>query len=425
MNAPEFYPPRLNPLLVRVSQALAPWLIRQLYWVELDIGQTSLQRLSQVQQQRVILLPNHPTFHDPLVMFLLSARLQQPFYYLAAYETFRNTRTMFSITGRFALLRSLADAEFLQQIFRGFVQRMGMYSIRRGLADRASIAQTLNLLVQSACHLVIFPEGGCSFQNDTVMPFRAGGIQMAFQAMNRFAKQREPLPDLYAVPVTIKYIYVQDMELAIQNSLKRLEQVLELTAGDGTLYDRLRSVAGTVLARIEQDYGIAISETEAQSWNQRIDALKLQVIQKCEHQFGLQPAPGELMRERVYRVQDALRQRDDDPGEQTEPDLSQATVEKAISRLLNFDAIYDGYVATDPTPERFLDTLTRLEREVFNIDQPPPKGFRRAKVQVGEPLNLKDYFDSYRHDRYGTVQKLVSQLQQEVQTTLDCYPISV
>ncbi len=86
---------------------------------------------------------------------------------------------------------------------------------------------------------------------------------------------------------------------------------------------------------------------------------------------------------------------------------------------MNFDAIYDGYVAQNPTQERFLDTLTRLEREVFDIDKPPPKGHRQARVKIGEPLNLKDVFADYQRDRAYTVNAVMLEIQQAVQKNLD------
>ncbi len=86
---------------------------------------------------------------------------------------------------------------------------------------------------------------------------------------------------------------------------------------------------------------------------------------------------------------------------------------------MNFDAIYDGYVAQNPTQERFLDTLTRLEREVFDIDKPPPKGHRQATVKIGEPFNLKDVFADAKRDRGYTVNAVMLEIQQAVQKNLD------
>lgn len=393
-----FYPLRLNRLVLWSVQRIAAVVAHWHYQIDLAAEPDDLQRLQALEGKRRLLLPNHPTFQDPIVVFLLSARLNQTFYYLAAYESFKG------LLGR-------------------FLQRVGVYSIRRGIADRPSIAYTQELMSQPDCCLVIFPEGGCSFQNDTVMPFRVGGVQIAFQVLSRFAKRGEELPDFYAVPISIKYHYTQDMTPAIQASLSHLEDRLGLSR-NGSDYDRLRAIAQQVLLNLEAEYGFH-SDPQQQSWNDRIAALKLHVLQECEQRLGMKSSPNEPIRERVYRIQYALQiegellEEGGTIADRSQANWTSATVEKATFRLLNFDAINDGYVAENPTSERFLDTLTRLEREVLNIDQPPPKGHRFAKLKVGVPINLKDHFERYQQNRSQTVNYLVTSIQQEVQKNLD------
>lgn len=391
---PTFYPPKLNPTLVKLLQWIAPWLMRWRYRLELVISTEPKVQLSQLQDSCCLLLCNHPTFQDPMVMFLFSGVIQQPFSYLAAYERFGG--------------------------LEGWLfQRIGAYSIRRGQADRDSVAQTLKLLSQPDCKMVIFPEGGCSFQNDTVMPFRPGAVQMAFQALAKQGKQGVT-PDFYVVPISLKYRYTGRVTPLIEQTLQRLERALQVP-GSGGFYDRLRVVAAVVMHRFEQDYGLVVPAEW--DWNQRITALKAQVLTQCEQRLNLKPAPGEPNRERVYRIQHALESRYtlvegvNSIGTNGTDDWE--VMRKAIARVLNFDAIYDGYVAEKPTPERFLDTLIRLEREVFNIDQPPSKGHRQAFLRVGQPINLNDFLADYKRDRSTTVQLVTQTLQQTVQKNLD------
>lgn len=394
-TAPDFYPPKLNQSLVRLCQMVAPWAAYLYYQIELDIDYESLNQLIALRDRRVLLLPNHPTFQDPIVMFLLSGRLGQSFHYLAAYEQF-------------------------QDILGPFFQAVGAYSVRRGLADRASIAQTLDLLTQPTCHLVIFPEGGCSFQNDTVMPFRTGAVQLAFQAMNRSVKQGHPVPNLFVVPISIKYRYFQPMSMVIHQSLSRLEATLGI-AKQAQNYERLRAIAEKVLTQVEQEYDICASDRE-RPWNDRIAVLKACVLQTCERQLGLQSAPYEPDRERVYRILNAIQVRaeQEESGEaEGSSNWDEELIRKSMFRILNFDAIYDGYVAADPTPERFLDTLTRLEREVFDIDRPAPKGHRIAQVKAGSSLNLQDYFEPFQKAKSTTVNIVTQQIQQAVQDNLN------
>jgi hypothetical protein len=230
--------------------------------------------------------------------------------------------------------------------------------------------------------------------------------------------------------VAIKYHYTQDMSRVIQQTLAGLEMALQLSVDPAArVYDRLRAVAQRVLVRIEQDYGLYTPDREQQSWNQRILDLREQVLERCEQQLGIATNPNDPVRERTYRVEYALKTKADELETAEEAGgngvgvsdraFSFALIEKTVRRLLNFDAMYDGYVAANPTPERFLDTLVRLEREVFDIDQPPPKGERQARVKIGQPINLKQAWESYHGDRTGTINNLTAQVQAAVQNNLD------
>lgn len=392
----DFYPPLLNQSVVRFCQGLAHPLGYWRYRMTLDVEEDDLELLRSLRDERVLLLPNHPTFHDWIAIFLLSAHLQQSFYYLAAYERFQGK-------GR-----------------RG-LQWLGAYSIRRGLGDRASVQKTVELLTQPGSQIVVFPEGGCSFQNDTVMPFREGSVQVAMQALNRLHKRGNPLPNLYAVPVSLKYRYTSPMDRVIHRALARLERSLQLplapsSAPDG-FYIRLRAIAEIVLTSCENAYGLSAHSTTGLTWNERLLTIRTHILQSCEHTLGLH-APAHLpIRERVYRIQHSLEARAE---HLTAEELwTYETIHKAAARLLNFDAIYDGYVAAHPTPERYLDTIVRIEREVFGIGEPVPKGHRKVMLRLGEPINLRDHFDAYRTHKAPTITRLTHQLHQTVQDRLD------
>jgi len=389
---PDFYPPKLSPPLVWVLQRASPLIAQHRYRMRLEVQPKDLEILRTLQPHRLLLLPNHPTHYDWIALFLLSARWGQPFYYLAAHERFVGA------TG-------------------WFLQRMGAYSLRRGLGDRPSIAKTLELLSQPRCRLVMFPEGGFSFQNDTVMPFRPGAVQLAMQAMQRQVKQGTPveaLEDLYAVPIALKYRYQGDMAPAIEQTLKQLEKALWVFPSSTDWYERLLVIGEQVLLGFERDYGLPIAETVRRQRHDRIQQVKDHILNYCEQTLKLSPNAHEPLRERVYRIQRSLEAQAGVLDLRTHEAIARAAVQ-----LLNFNALFDGYVAANPTPERFLDTLTRLERAVFGIDQPPPKGDRTVILRVGEPVNLKQHLDHYTQDRTQTVEILTEKLRSTVQASLD------
>lgn len=384
MPPSDFYPSRLNPLFTQLVQSVSPLVGRLLYRVSLEVSWEDIGLLRSLWGERVVLMPNHPTFDDPVVLFLLATRAGELFHFLAADGVFKG------LQGK-------------------IIQRLGVYSIRRGVGDRASIAHTLELLQKPRTRLVIFSEGGCSFQNDTVMPFRSGGVQMPFQAIARIAKKTGDVPNCHLIPVSLKYRYTQPMDTVIEQTLQQLEAELALTPQTRDGYSRLRAVGAAVLTRLETECGVPTNESD---FNQRIQQIRHLILTTCETKLAIEPKDNLPVRERVYKILFLLEAAE-------EPRADHDAIYRDVLRLLNFDALYDGYVAESPTPERFLDTLTRLEREVFNIDQPKAKGHRRAYLKLGTPVNLADHWDAYRRDRAATVEQLTQTLHDTVQTNLD------
>ncbi|MGK7951938.1 MAG: 1-acyl-sn-glycerol-3-phosphate acyltransferase [Xenococcaceae cyanobacterium] len=386
---PQFYPPKLNPVFTRLVQSISYVSAYYAYKVELEVAAEDIAKIKAIEDNRIVYLPNHPTLDDGVVLFMLSARLGQLFHYIVAKEAFKGWM------GK-------------------FLQLIGAYSIKRGLGDRASISQTLELLQQPKSRLVIFPEGGCSYKNDTVMPFRSGAIQLPFSAMSQLVKKEGNIPDLYLVPVSIKYRYTKPMNWVIEKSLTRLEEALNIKANTTEFYPRLRAIAKQILINIEAEYGLKRIKGD---WNQRIEQLKDRILHECERQLKLTPKEHIPARERVYKIQSII---DSENKELTKKqEQTYETLYRSAFRLLNFDAIYDGYVAENPTQERFLDTLTTLEREVFQIEHPSTKGRRKAFIALGEPINLKDYFAAYQEDKTTTVENLIGKIQQTVQKNVD------
>jgi len=407
-HGPTFFPPKQKPLMTRLVQSIGYPLGRVLYKVRLSVSDEVVAKVRSVEDARVVYVCNHPTMEDGITLFVLSARLGQLFHYIVAYEAFKGW-------------------------LGWFIQRLGCYSIRRGLGDRASISQSLTILKQPQCRLVIFPEGGCSYQNDTIMPFRSGAIQLPMSVLAQLAKKAdspENIPDVYVVPLVLKYRYRQSMQQVIEETMSRIEEKLKISSEGLNDYQRLRQMANQVILQIEGEANL--SDAGKLDWNQRIERLRQIFVEKCESAFALEPNENLPIRERVYKVQALLEDLDLTDDELTDGSAAQQStmvlgpnklkpqdVYWDTIRLLNFDAIYDGYVAEAPTPERFLDTLTRLEREVFHLVSAQPKAPRHACFDVGEPINLKAYLSDYQRDRSGTVDRLAAELRQTMQANLD------
>jgi 1-acyl-sn-glycerol-3-phosphate acyltransferase len=415
-QAIKFFPNEKSSLVVQPMQVAAPNIARLAYRLTLSLSAENQNALKQLKKKRVLFLPNHPTYMDPVVIFLLSAKMDEEFYYLA-------------------------DHLQLRSVVGPLLQKLGAYSIRRGLPDRESVKHTLDVLKESQSKLVIFPEGGLSYQNDTIMMLREGALHLAFKALSGQIKKEGSADDLLVVPVSIKYRYKRSQKSSILRMLRRMEVALQLNNVGKPIYDRLREIGLTLLDKVENEYHYKANK--ASSIDARVFTLKEHVITSLEDFFTISPL-NVPHRERIYRLLGAI---DEKAGksldsveqfiakvdlfdlaglkktEQWEDKLGQkwtiSSMRNSLYRVLNFDAFYDGYVAQNPSEERFINTLTRLEREIFDVDMPTIKGSQVAHVALGEPVKLNEYVKEYQDNKEKLVSELNSDIRKTMQSNLD------
>ena len=70
LNTLDFKEPRPNRFLQRLFALLLPWVCKNvLNNLRVKIDPSSLERLRAIKGQRCLLLPNHPSEWDPIVVF--------------------------------------------------------------------------------------------------------------------------------------------------------------------------------------------------------------------------------------------------------------------------------------------------------------------------------------------------------------------
>ncbi|MDE0323865.1 MAG: 1-acyl-sn-glycerol-3-phosphate acyltransferase [Candidatus Poribacteria bacterium] len=396
----DFKPPKLNTTLTQVAKAIMP-LVNRLFLkgLTLDVDSESIARLKMIDGHPTVLAPNHAARADPAVTFLLSKQVSQQYYYMTARETFEK--------GKFGGLRSF------------LLQRFGAYSIVRGTADRNAFRTTRELLSEGSWPLVIFAEGEISRQNDTVMRFERGIIQLCFWALDDMAKAEIDKP-LYIVPIGIKYHYPQDMWDDIDIALTELEENI-LSPADRTpieRYERLRRIGIAIFKTLAAEYQYKVDETVP--LDVHIQKLKEQILSHAEKIMGIHSEADVLTRVRTLKnLVDAEVYRDIEQMTEYERKIHEELLQKFqrfhpdLERLINFIAISDGYVAEERSPERFLEVIVRLEREVFGTSK--IRGPRVASIRVGEPKNLRECYDTYKADKRETVEQITLELETTVQ----------
>lgn len=395
----DFRPPRENRLVLRVSESILPLVMRRVRGiVAVSIAKTDWARLEGLRGQRAILSANHPTTSDPLISMYLSRRLGEPFNYMACRELFHGP-------------------------YGWFIQQVGAYSIHRGLPDRQALRMTRRLLAERERKVVIFPEGETYEQNDSLIPFQQGVIQIGFGALDDLRKADQE-PVLPVLPIAVKYRCTRDPRPAIHAGLQALETALALSPARGAgFYPRLRAVGEQVLARMEQEFGV--QPVPGRPLTERITTAKDHLLDHVAREIGA-ARPRELplseqMRALFNAVCDYAGEFADAPGvydrrQHTRRLTAARPLLADLRRLQNFLALTDGYVAEQMTGERFLDVISRLEREVLGrVRHRVP---REAVVRIAPPVDLGQWYEAYRQRKREILIEVTAEVEGRVRDML-------
>jgi hypothetical protein len=295
----------------------------------------------------------------------------------------------------------------------------------RGTLDRASFRATRELLTKPGAKVVVFPEGEVYSQNDSLLPFHSGILQIAFWAMEDLRRDETTAQsDIYILPVAIKYHFVSDVTPAILASLARLEVFTgvrtELSADS---YTRLRRIGEAMLLSLEREYRLTPpKDADPHDLTPRLNAIKEAILLRVASAAGVALPKGDTLPERMRALIHVIETvtREEQPSAVTPYDnaLRVKQGERArplladLRRLANWIAVYDGYVRTDPTPERMVDMLTRLERECFGREK--IAGPRVCRVRLGEPIRLSEWWDAYEKRKRATVAEITHEVEGRV-----------
>jgi hypothetical protein len=271
----------------------------------------------------------------------------------------------------------------------------------RGTIDRESFRYTRELLARPAAKLVLFPEGEVYSQNDSLLPFQTGAIQLAVWGREE-ARKSDPAAQVLLLPCALRYRFAADVKPQLRGKLARLERELKLPAATANddLYGRMRRIAISVLAAVEREYNLsstrdAAAEDASADLTPRFEAAKEAALARATQLLGVKPPRGtvpERMRALLHTAEQELHHEHED--ETAPAALSQQRADRArlawrdLQRLANWIAVYDGYVKQSPQMERIAEVVFRLEAEVFG--HATVAGMRVATLRVGEPITLPE-----------------------------------
>lgn len=307
----------------------------------------------------IMLTPNHCRPCDPFVLGKLSVTVNRPFYIVASWHLFMQNR-----------------------VHAFLLPRLGVFSIYREGTDREALKMAMQVTAEADRPLVIFPEGVISRHNDKLNHLMEGTALMARGAAKQRAAAAKP-GKVVVHPVAIRYFFDGDVAETAPPVLRAIEHRLTWHPQDDLpLKERVAKIGEALLALKEIEY---FGEPQPGPIAGRLQQLIDRILVPLEAEW----VKGRREKEIVARVK-LLRIAivpDMANGNLGEAEMQRRWRHLADLYLAQQLSLYPpDYLAADPTPERFLETIERFEEDLTDVARVHPP--MRAVVEVGEAIEV-------------------------------------
>jgi 1-acyl-sn-glycerol-3-phosphate acyltransferase len=307
----------------------------------------------------ILLTPNHCRYADPLVLGWPARQLSTHVFAMASWHLFAKSR------------------------FDAFaIHKMGGFSIFREGTDRQSLETAIDILVDAARPLILFPEGTTNRTNDVLQPLLDGVAFIARTAAKRRAKQNNGRVVIH--PVAIKYLFMGDIQQWGDQAVSKMESAIGWRPmHDQPLLQRIKRLAEAMISIHEVRY---LGKTTDQPLPQRRDTLVRHLLDNAESLHSLAPDPNLGPLGRVRRLRSTLS-----------AELLQCQDAKRREQLYHvIDSIElsqqlysypDRYLFQFPTTDtQILETVERLQDAL--LGRPDHPGPLKSVIEFGEAIEV-------------------------------------
>jgi 1-acyl-sn-glycerol-3-phosphate acyltransferase len=361
---PAFWPPRPSRFW---SVTLAPfraWYLRRFYRVSEVVVEGAADFGGRFGPgDGVLIAPNHSHDSDPHVMMEVGRRLRRSLYFMAAWQIFR---PHWGIDG-------------------WVLQRMGAFSVDREGCDRRAVRQAVELM-STGRTLVVFPEGEIYHLNDRLTPLLEGVAFMALTAQRDLDKAAAGAR-VWVVPAAIRYRYLEDVGPRLEATVARLEERMFLTPVPGAPLPARITRLGEILLTLKEKEKLGRSREAEGELSARIAFFLNALLERLEKEHLKKSPAAATVPLRVKALRRHLLEVWAD--EKADP-AAQQTARAALDDVQLVLQLYShpgDYIAEKPCVERIAETIEKFEEDIYGSAR--PKGRRRARVVLGEPIDLK------------------------------------
>ncbi len=377
------------------------------------IGSIKIKNPEQVaslsqQSYHLILAANHRGYGDSLIACQLSKQLNQPtgFFKQLPFPVPKTVQNYFSSLG------------------------IIIFSGKKGLKESA-LEQAKKSVKKGSAPLIIFPEGGPSYQNNRVKKLFHGTAKIALSAASETIKNsdknsKNKIP-VAIIPMGIKYHYEENVLPSLKKYIDELELALNIKGSPKNssienTKKRVLKLWETILKRTQDElfpkhpfYG-DLERRYKQLKNALIVSLckELNITYKAELPiFGLLKKLGKAIDQRKTQASEHI------PSEAIEKLCKQWNALAAIH--FSSPAYIQGY----PSQERLVESVHCLNHWVSNENRAlrtsiiEDVGSRRVTIEYGQPIYMSNYLNIPYQSQEKTLQNITNQLRQNLQKVLD------
>lgn len=383
---PRWWSPQLTPGRVRFWE----WLRKRMRTAQglVDFEVRGLKNLQQCldKKQGILITPNHSCHADPTALYWVADQLKTPFYFMAAWQIFMKANWI-----RLLVLR-----------------QHGCFSVDRDGTDIRAIRQAVDILQNSPCPLVIFPEGEIYHINKHVTPFRDGPAAIALTASKHADRP------VVCIPCGIRYQYTTSPLNELLALMDRLEErILWRPKHNLILRKRIYQFAEAILGLKEKEY---LGDTQPGTLPERIQALAENILHRLENKYGIDHRAATLP-ERVKACRrHAIQLKENSALSDKEHNAAMIDLDDLfiVTQLFSYPGTY---ASKKPSIEDMAEVLDKFEEDVLKSPSASIRATRRTVIAFGKPIPVKP-----RKGDKNQTHELTEQLEQNVQTLLDSMP---
>ena len=333
----------------------------------------------------ILLTSNHCRPSDPMTLGMLSLNVRRPFYMMASWHLFRQSRFQ-----------------------TWLLPRIGAFSVYREGMDREALKTAIGILNAAERPLLLFPEGVVSRTNDRLNNLMEGTAFIAHSAAKQRAAAKPP-GQVVVHPVAIRYLFRGDLAAALTPVLKEIETRFSWRPPPGCrLRERINRVGEALLCLKELEY---LGRPQTGEVPERLDRLINCLLQPLEKEWLKGEADGDVVA-RVKKLRMAIL-----------PDLVSGEIDEAerARRWRQLANLYvaqqlscypPDYIRSRPTPERLLETVERFEEDL--TDRTRIHRLLHVIIEVGEALPV-----SPARERGGGPDPLMEKIRWQMEVMLE------